>query len=72
MEAALDLQMASAACPQCKPVLVEANSPFIGPIVKAVDTAAAHADVVSNSYGGYEFTGIERLAQHYDDVDGCR
>jgi subtilase family serine protease len=69
LEAALDLQMISASCPRCKLVLVEANSPFFGPMLKAVDTAAAHADVVSNSYGAYEFTGIRQMARHYD-VDG--
>ncbi|MGH3659711.1 MAG: hypothetical protein ACRDUA_23945, partial [Micromonosporaceae bacterium] len=51
LEAALDLQMASAACSRCRLVLVEANSPALDPIAKAVDTAAARADVVSNSYG---------------------
>jgi Subtilase family len=69
LEAALDLQMASAACPSCKIVLVEANSPYFGPMAKAVDTAAGVADVVSHSYGSYEFNGVQELAQHYD-VEG--
>jgi subtilase family protein len=69
LEAALDLQMVSASCPRCHLVLVEANSPYFGSMLKAVDTAAAHADVVNNSYGAYEFTGIKKLAKHYD-VDG--
>jgi subtilase family serine protease len=66
LEAALDLQMISASCPSCHIVLVEAKNPFFGPMAKAVDTAAANADVVNNSYGAYEFTGIKKLAQHYD------
>jgi Subtilase family len=69
LEAALDLQMISASCPRCKLVLVEANSPYFGPMLKAVDTAAANADVVSNSYGASEFTGIRPMAKHFD-VDG--
>ena len=69
LEAALDLQMASAACPRCELVLVEAKSPYFGPMLKAVDTATAHADVVSHSYGATEFTGIKRMARHFD-VDG--
>ena len=69
LEAALDLQMISVSCPRCRIVLVEANNPYFGPMLKAVDTAAANADVVNNSYGAYEFTGIKQLAIHYD-VDG--
>jgi len=54
-EIALDLDMASAICPSCKILLVEATSPTIGNLGTAVNTAVAlGANVVSNSYGGGE------------------
>ncbi len=54
-ETALDLDMASAMCPKCKIILVEAKSNFSGNLSKAVNTAVAKgAHVVSNSYGGAE------------------
>jgi hypothetical protein len=55
LEAALDLQMVSAACPTCKLMLVEANDNQFESLAAAVDTAVAQgASVVSNSYGGDE------------------
>jgi len=55
-ESALDLDMASAMCPGCKLILVEATSPTYGNLATAVRTAAAQPGVVaiSNSYGGGE------------------
>jgi hypothetical protein len=54
-ETALDLDMASAMCPNCKIILVESKSNFSGNLAKAVNTAVAKgAHVVSNSYGGPE------------------
>jgi subtilase family serine protease len=54
-EIALDLDMASAACPKCKILLVEANSANISDLGAAVNQAAAQgATVISNSYGGSE------------------
>lgn len=54
----LDLQMASAACPYCHLVLVEAASANFSDLGAAVDTAATtfHANAISNSYGGSEFS----------------
>lgn len=54
-ETALDLEMASAMCPNCKIMLVEASSANMSALAAAVNTAArlgAHA--ISNSYGGSE------------------
>lgn len=54
-ESALDLDMASAMCPNCKIYLVEGNSATFGNLATSVNTAAnvgAHA--ISNSYGGGE------------------
>jgi hypothetical protein len=54
-ETALDLDMASAMCPNCKIILVEANNDQSGSLAAAVNTAAAKgAHVISNSYGGPE------------------
>ncbi len=64
-EIALDLDMVSATCPKCKIILVEASSNSFASIVKAVDTASKRAHIVSNSYGGGEFSGSNTLASHY-------
>ncbi|HYV48986.1 MAG TPA: hypothetical protein VFA20_29200, partial [Myxococcaceae bacterium] len=54
-EIALDLDMVSAACPNCKILLVEADSATYANLGTAVNTAVAMgANVVSNSYGGSE------------------
>jgi subtilase family serine protease len=54
-EIALDLDMVSAACPQCKILLVEASSPTIANLGTAVNQAVSQGAVaVSNSYGGSE------------------
>ncbi|MDR3512841.1 MAG: S53 family peptidase [Caulobacteraceae bacterium] len=54
-ETALDLDMASAMCPNCKIILVEANSSNLADLAAAVNTAARlGAHVISNSYGGGE------------------
>jgi len=54
-ETALDLDMASAMCPNCKIILVEADNEDTTPLGTAVNTAVAKgAHVVSNSYGGDE------------------
>lgn len=63
-EISLDLDMASAVCPACRIVLVEATSASFVNLGISVDTAvAAGAKVVSNSYGGAEFAAYDR---HYD------
>ncbi len=54
-ETALDLDMASAMCPGCKIILVEADTNSFKNLAAAVDTAAAlGAHVISNSYSGGE------------------
>ena len=54
-EMALDLDMASAICPNCHIVLVEANSARNGDLGASVRTAAAAgAGQISNSYGSAE------------------
>ncbi|HWL87752.1 MAG TPA: hypothetical protein VNO21_18240 [Polyangiaceae bacterium] len=54
-EIALDIEMASAACPTCKILLVEATSASFANLAAAVNEAATlGATVISNSYGGGE------------------
>lgn len=55
-EISLDLDMASAICPNCKILLVEASSNSFANLGTAEDYAAAHANVISNSFGGGEFS----------------
>jgi subtilase family serine protease len=65
-EIALDLDMVSAICPNCHILLVEANSNSFTDLMTAVDYAAAHADFVSNSYGGDEFNGEQNYEGHFN------
>jgi subtilase family serine protease len=54
-ETALDLDMVSAMCPNCRILLVEANSATYGNLATAENTAfAMGALAISNSYGGGE------------------
>ena len=54
-ETALDLDMVSAMCPNCKIVLVLATNSSLANLATAENTAAAlGAHVISNSYGGGE------------------
>jgi hypothetical protein len=54
-EIALDMDMVSAACPNCNILLVEANSANFSDLGTAVNTAVTMGAVaVSNSYGGSE------------------
>jgi len=54
-ETALDLDMASAMCPNCALLLVEANSSQLSDLAASVNKAASMgAHVISNSYGGGE------------------
>jgi IPT/TIG domain-containing protein/subtilase family protein len=58
-ESALDMEIASAACPSCNIMLVEATTEATADTSRSVDTAAAlGAAEISNSYGypeGYEY-----------------
>jgi subtilase family serine protease len=58
-EESLDVDMASAICPNCKILLVEAASNSYANLGSAVNYAASVPGVVaiSNSYGGSEFSG---------------
>ncbi|TDP95086.1 S53 family peptidase [Labedaea rhizosphaerae] len=65
-EISLDLDMASAACPSCSILLVEADDPGLANAAEAENTAVAlGADVVSNSYGIDESNGLDKFAAAY-------
>jgi subtilase family serine protease len=66
-EISLDLDVASAVCPNCKIVLVEASTSNLRPILAAADEAARlGASVISNSYGtDAEYAGENADCQHY-------
>ncbi len=66
VEIALDLQAVSSTCPKCKILLVEADSASLDDMGIAVNRAVAlGAKIVSNSYGGPEFTGVIALGKKY-------
>ncbi|HKU81950.1 MAG TPA: S53 family peptidase, partial [Candidatus Tumulicola sp.] len=64
-EISLDLDMASAICPNCKILLVEASTNRLVSLGKAVDRAVQMgANVVSNSYGGGGGGGANQNYNH--------
>jgi subtilase family serine protease len=66
-EESLDLDMVSAICPNCKILLVEANSTAISALSKAEDTAVSlGAKFISNSWGGLEFSGETSYDSYFD------
>lgn len=68
-ESALDLDMASAMCPNCQVWLVEGNDNSYNNLGTAVNTAASMgAHVISNSYGGGE--GGTTSVEHFYIHDG--
>jgi len=67
VEATLDVDMVSAACPQCRILVVEANTQELTDLATAEDTAARlGANVISNSYGVREDGYAMTFAGAYD------
>ena len=64
----LDIQMVSAVCPECKILLVEANSNSFTDLGAAVNQAAAlGANAISNSYGtSSEFSSEKAYEAYYN------
>jgi len=58
-EESLDVDMASAICPNCRILLVEAKGPSFPDLSIAVNSAAKKADIISNSYGGNIKNGMQ-------------
>jgi hypothetical protein len=70
-ETSLDLDMVSAACPNCHILLVEASRPSMRALGQAVNTAIRlGAKYVSNSYGGDEDASDPSLDTAYFDHPG--
>ena len=66
-ESALDLDMASAMCPNCQLWLVESNTNSFKNLATAVDKAVElGAHVVSNSYGGGDSKGAAKFEPSYN------
>ncbi|HVV17786.1 MAG TPA: peptidase S8 [Pseudonocardiaceae bacterium] len=66
IEIALDLDMVSAACPECHIVLVEGDEPSFDALGTAENTAVRlGATEVSNSYGASEFNGMDAYQADY-------
>jgi subtilase family serine protease len=70
LEISLDVEIAHAICPNCKILLVEASSNSFANLLAAEDYAAAHATIVSNSWGGSEFSSETSSAYdgHFNHV----
>jgi hypothetical protein len=66
-EISIDIQMASAVCPLCHILLVEANSSGFGDLATAENEAVAlGAHVISNSWGSGEFNGETSYDTNWD------
>jgi len=66
VEISLDVDMASAACPDCRILLVEADDSDLDNLGLAVDQAVkSGATAVSNSYGAQEFDGMDVAGAHW-------
>ena len=65
LEISLDIQWAHAIAPGAKILLVEASSNSFANLLVAEDYARAHAQYVSNSWGGSEFSGESSYDSHF-------
>jgi subtilase family serine protease len=65
LEISLDIQWAHAVAPGAKILLVEAGSASFSNLLAAEDYANAHADYVSNSWGGNEFSNETAYDSHF-------
>ena len=70
LEESLDLDMASAICPLCNIVLVEANDDTSNGLYIAENTAASMAGYISNSWGGSESSTDTSLDSTYFNHPG--
>lgn len=66
LETSLDVEWAHAIAPDAKILLVVARSASLTDLVKAIDYASSHgAQVVSNSWGGSEFSSEANYESHF-------
>jgi hypothetical protein len=70
-EISLDMDMVSAACPNCKILLVETDTTYMDDLGRGVNMAVSlGADAVSNSYGGSEYAGQSAYDNAYYNHPG--
>ena len=68
-EAALDLDMVSAACPKCNIILIEANDPSLEDLGVAVERAGTlGATVISDSWATPDFSGSKSYNSYFDNL----
>jgi subtilase family serine protease len=65
LEISLDIEWAHAIAPGAHVLLVEASSNSFANLMSAEDYAKAHAQYVSNSWGGSEFSGESSYDSHF-------
>jgi len=65
LEISLDVQWAHAIAPGAKVLLVEAKTNSFSNLMAAEDYAKSHAQYVSNSWGGSEFSGESSYDSHF-------
>jgi subtilase family serine protease len=65
LEISLDIQWAHAIAPGARILLVEASSNSFANLLAAEDYAKQHAQYVSNSWGGSEFSGESSYDSHF-------
>jgi subtilase family serine protease len=65
LEISLDVQWAHAIAPGARILLVEASSNSFANLLAAEDYAKTHAQYVSNSWGGSEFSGESSYDSHF-------
>ncbi len=66
LETALDVETVHGMCQNCHIVLVEARTPDMANLIAAVDVAVARgATIISNSYGGAEFSTETGVDSHF-------
>jgi subtilase family serine protease len=68
LEISLDVEISHALCPNCKILLVEATTASLNNLLTAEDYARTHANVVSNSWGGGEFSGEMSVDSHFNHI----
>ena len=67
VEISLDVEIAHAICQNCNILLVEADTNSYANLMTAVDRARIlNASVISNSYGGSEFSGEAAYDSHFN------
>jgi subtilase family serine protease len=68
LEISLDVQWAHAIAPGAKILLVEARTNSFSNLLTAEDYARTHAQYVSNSWGGSEFSGESSYDSHFSQA----